>query len=172
MNADRRLTSGHARMVRASFVGALTTTLGVGAHEAAGGVAPSATSLGGIALGVGLLAWLLSGRRWTPRTLLAAFLLTQGAVHVTAMLEHPTMHGNGPAMLLSHGLAAALLVVVVPRAEATLLSVLDHLALRALRLLRVVPPAPRPTPLISPTASLHGLARLSLPLGRAPPASA
>jgi hypothetical protein len=169
---DRRLTTGHARAVRAGFVGTFTTALGVGAHEAAGGMAPSATAFAGLALGVGVLSWLLSGRRWTPRTLLAAFLLAQGAVHVSAMVEQPTVHGDGTAMLLTHGLAAALLVAVVPRAEATLLSLLDHLALRALRLLRVVAPGVRSASPADPATSLHGVTLLALPFGRAPPASA
>jgi hypothetical protein len=169
---DRRLTTGHARAVRAGFVGTFTTALGVGAHEAAGGVAPSATAFAGLALGVGVLSWLLSGRRWTPRTLLAAFLLAQGAVHVSAMVEQPTVHGDGTAMLLTHGLAAALLVAVVPRAEATLLSVLDHLALRALHLLRGVAPAARPVLLVLTPTPPCGVVRVALPLGRAPPASA
>lgn len=171
VSADRRLTSGHARTVRAAFVGALTTGLGVGAHEAAGGAAPSLPALGAITVGVGALAWLLSGQRWTPRTLLAAFLLTQGAVHGVSMVQHPDLGGDGALMLLTHGLAAALLVAVVPRAERALLSILDHLALRALRIRRVLAPAPRAALLVSTTSSLHGVARIALPLGRAPPAS-
>jgi hypothetical protein len=122
-------------------------------------------------VGVGALAWMLSGQRWTPRTLLAAFLLTQGAVHGVSMAQHPVMGGDGALMLLTHGLAAALLVAVVPRAEHALLSILDHLALRALRILRVLAPTPRPDLLVSTPSSLHGVARLALPLGRAPPAS-
>lgn len=171
VSVDRRLTSGRARLVRAAFVGALTTGLGTGAHVSAGGAAPSPTALGGIVLGVGALAWLLSGRRWTPRTLLAAFLLTQGAVHTTSMVQHPDMGGDGALMLLTHGLAAALLVAVVPRAERVLLTILDHLALRALAILRVVAPAPRTTLLVPTTTSLHGVVRGALPLGRAPPVS-
>lgn len=171
VSADRRLTSGHARTVRAAFVGALTSGLGVGAHEAAGGAAPSPAALGAITVGVGALAWLLSGQRWTPRTLLAAFLLTQGAVHGVSMAQHPAMGGDGALMLLTHGLAAALLVAVVPRAEHALLTILDHLALRALAILRVVAPAPRTTLLVPTTTSLHGVVRGALPLGRAPPVS-
>ena len=107
VSADRRLTSGHARTVRAAFVGALTTGLGVGAHEAAGGAAPSLGALGAITVGVGALAWMLSGQRWTPRTLLAAFLLTQGAVHGVSMAQHP-------AVLVAHFAAMKLGAVSVP----------------------------------------------------------
>lgn len=174
MSADRRLTSGTARAARAAFVGTLTTTLGVGAHAAAGGMAPSPTVLGGVAVGVAALSWLLSGQHWTPRTLLAAFLLTQGAVHVTSMAQTPAHHsmgGGGLAMLLTHGLAAALLVVAVPRAEATLLSILDHLALRALRIARAVAPLTSSSRPVVAVALPHGVLRTSLPLGRAPPAS-
>lgn len=172
MSADRRLTSGTARAARAAFVGTLTTTLGVGAHAAAGGMAPSLPLLGALALGVGALSWLLSGQRWTPRTLLAAFLLTQGAVHATSMAQHPTMGGDGLAMLLTHGLAAALLVATVPRAERTLLSTIDHLALRALRLVRVVVRPVHARLLVLSATLPHGVLRTAIPLGRAPPASA
>lgn len=171
MSADRRLTSGTARAARAAFVGTLTTTLGAGAHAAAGGMAPSLPLLSALAVGVGALAWLLSGQRWTARTLLAAFLLTQGAVHATSMAQHPAMGGDGLAMLLTHGLAAAVLVVTVPRAETTLLSILDHLALRVLRLVRATAQPAHARLLVLSTSLPHGVLRAAIPLGRAPPAS-
>lgn len=158
--------------MRAGFVGSFTTALGVGAHAAAGGMAPSLPTLAAVAGGVTALSWALSGRRWTPRTLLAAFLLTQVAVHLVSMVEHPMAMGHGPAMLLSHAAAAAILVLTVPRAEAALLSILDHLALRALRITRAVSAAPSTVLLVAAVPAARGVDRTLLPLGRAPPASA
>lgn len=151
MSGPAALNRGAMRWARGTFVGLATVWLGLAAHTMAGGtlltIGPLTVLTGfGVAGGV-----VLSGRRWTAGPLLTLFLLCQAGVHVVSMDQmaagnHSAMAMGGPpampmnihAMVLSHALAAVVLMVVVLWGEAALVALVEHFVLRAARLRRII----------------------------------
>ncbi|GAA2073785.1 hypothetical protein GCM10009821_10250 [Aeromicrobium halocynthiae] len=162
------LTSGAARWVRGGVVAALTVGLGTGAHVAAGGHAPPVTLLALVTIVLTGLAVAVAGRRFDASGLLGLFLLAQTGIHLTAMAAAPHGSMTDPAMIATHVLAAAALVLVVLHGERALLASLDHLLPR-IRADRTSAPRPRATVVACSPRPLVGSAAPADLLGRAPP---
>ena len=157
------------RAVRAGFVGLLTVALSAAAHVAGGGMALPISGFVALSLVTGVFCWRLSWRRWTPRTLIATFLLVQAAVHWIAAAQHASMEMSLTTMALSHVGAAVLLMLLVRYGEDALWRLVENLALRAVALLRRTVYVRR---LVLPgfaSAWVPKLLRLCRPPGRGPP---
>jgi hypothetical protein len=101
---------------------AATVTLGIGAHLAAGGVAPSASLLGLITAVVTALCAATAGRELRLPALLGAVALTEAGIHVALLGQDHAAHGaarsGSAAMLLAHMAASVLLAWWLRRGEA------------------------------------------------------
>lgn len=163
------LTSGAARWARGGVVAVLTVGLGTAAHVAAGGQAPPAALMAVLTISLTALAVAVAGRRFDASTLLGLFLLAQTGIHATATAAGP--HGSmaDPAMIATHVLAAAALVLVVRHGERALLASLDHLLPR-FGAVRTSAPLPRAAVVACTPRPLVGSAAPADLLGRAPPA--
>lgn len=132
---------GRLRALRSLAVGVAVALIASGSHVVGGGAHTSWLAIVPAAAAVGLVAWLLAGRRLGVGTLLGLLSLAQLGVHLlSAHLEaHAISHGL--PMLVAHLAAAAVTAVLLWRGELLLWWL--HAWLRP-RLLPAVPVVPVP----------------------------
>ncbi|KAA1419789.1 hypothetical protein FE697_017940 [Mumia zhuanghuii] len=127
------------RAVRACVAASTALAVAVAGHLAGGAAAPPASAVlvaGGLA---SVLAYGLSARRWSVRTLTGLVLGVQGVVHLWCSMAATSPVGAGveaapgPAMLLGHALATVATVALLHRGEAALLALGDVVVARPVR---------------------------------------
>ncbi|MFY0408243.1 hypothetical protein [Solicola sp. PLA-1-18] len=138
---------GPVRVLRSALPAVAAVLVAVGGHVAGGGATPSPVVLASVSVGAGVLAALLAGRRWTPRTVVALLLALQGVVHLTcSMTAAPAsaVDGGAAAMLAWHLVATVVTTAALCWGESVLWSLVEVLGLRRMGALlqsraRVVP---------------------------------
>ncbi len=167
-----------ARWVRSALVGACSAVVTVGAHSAAGGVAPQGGRLSVALLvcatvGAVLAAAPLEGRRTRLLGVVGALTVAQSLGHLTLMASTGHHHGDAmgltPSMAAAHLAAAVMLGVAITSVEylyVVCASVLAWLRLFAMVALR---PAARPLPLPTSDVVAQSVLRCSGIGMRAPP---
>lgn len=112
------------RWARAAVVSALTLVVALTSHVLAGGAAGSWWALAVVAVVVTPLCWWWSDRRWRSLELLTVLGLAQGLLHVlfatggaAAGAAHAAHH-TGPSMVVAHGVATLVTLVLVRQADA------------------------------------------------------
>lgn len=119
--------TGPLRALRALLVAAACLAVSLIGHAAAGGMVPSDRLLGIAWAVLAIVAYLLSGRRWTLGRLLVVLGGAQTVLHPVFEYGAAPMHAAATepmcaalTMILAHLLAAVVLAVVLARGDAAL----------------------------------------------------
>lgn len=127
--------AGPWRVVRAAFVAVVCVACSVVAHVAAGGEVPGAGTVAGVCGGVGVLAYALSGRRWTFGRLLLVLGIGQIVLHpLFDLVNPPGAAAESAGMVVAHLAAAVGLAAVMAHGDLVLwrLAAVVHALLRPL----------------------------------------
>jgi hypothetical protein len=116
-------TRGALRVARSGVLALACTAVSTAGHVAGGGVAPGATAMVGLTVACWALALAVSAQQWTAGRLLIMLGSAQLTCHLILGADVPagatnTVHsGPAPAMPLGHLAAAAVLALLLTRAD-------------------------------------------------------